>query len=134
MAEQLQELTTPELARLLGRNPSSLSRWAQANGPGSVRGDWQIAGRRGGGPKAPYRWRRIDGQKSPGTLRPFVLLTPPMPAKLPDGIARVLTTTVRLSQAERDRLAKVAAKRGTTISRLLREGLFAIGALEVKQT
>jgi hypothetical protein len=127
-----EELTTTELARLLGVRACSLSRWAQAHGPGSVRAGWRVAGRRGGGPQAPYRWRRVDGQKSPGTLRPFVLLTPPMPAKLPDGIARTLTTTIRLSQAERDRLAKVAAKRGTTISDLLREGLFAIGALEVQ--
>jgi predicted DNA-binding protein len=57
-----------------------------------------------------------------------------MPAKLPEGIARKLTTTIRLSQAERERLASVAATRGDTVSGLLREGLFAIGALEVEAT
>lgn len=53
-----------------------------------------------------------------------------MPAKMPDGFARILTTTIRLSQAERDRLASVSEQRGTTVSNLVREGLFAIGALE----
>jgi hypothetical protein len=107
-----EELTTPELARLLGIRPCTLSRWAQSHGPGSVRAGWKIAGRRGGGLQAPYRWRRIDTPKSAGTLRPSRPFQEVM--RVPSG------WSIRLTPEERAAFHAVARARQMHLSQLFR--------------
>lgn len=54
------ELSSTELAPLIGRTPQALSWWAKHNAIGAIHPcGWQLVGRLGSSATAPWRWRKV---------------------------------------------------------------------------
>jgi hypothetical protein len=56
-AAATRELTTPEVARLLGLSPEGLTHWARSAGIGASRDGFRLVRRSGSGPRPHWIWK-----------------------------------------------------------------------------